>query len=456
MENLKPTQNLKQERRKTPEDDVVAIFPADLDVATRPLTVMRSSQDGKAAIPDEGWTPGGILCLCDTDSRKGVGASKLFVEVYKPIKANGEYTVAEEIVALDSLQSLKENGSFTESYIQARYGKTPEEMLKEGRKAAGDIWNQKHPVDKVREPLFTEATLENLNDSPTVESGSDHERSSADKVGPVMGGVAVKAAGVRKPVETNKVDTSEPVREPVKKDKADAGSSALVMTKEVLASIRAIKVNAPADLPAVEPAKNPVETNETNTDILPERFKTAIDSFKQLTEDNNNQFAGVARSLTGSLSELRELIKRKSAAVKNPRITEFIIAASPRIRELEVSRFEFANKFKNDAGSLIEELKKKIESDDEQHRRLIKFVEDVNKMSVDSTALGSSINTLIDKLTEIVRIVSDAQGDGWGMDGYISRIVTVIGEIVDSDLPSVYGRRQSILNAIEAIKTAGD
>ena len=235
MENLKPTQNLKQERRKTPEDDVVAIFPADLDVATRPLTVMRSSQDGKAAIPDEGWTPGGILCLCDTDSRKGVGASKLFVEVYKPIKANGEYTVAEEIVALDSLQSLKENGSFTESYIQARYGKTPEEMLKEGRKAAGDIWNQKHPVDKVREPLFTEATLENLNDSPTVESGSDHERSSADKVGPVMGGVAVKAAGVRKPVETNKVDTSEPVREPVKKDKADAGSSALVMTKEVLA-----------------------------------------------------------------------------------------------------------------------------------------------------------------------------------------------------------------------------
>lgn len=77
-------------------------------------------------------------------------------------------------------------------------------------------------------------------------------------------------------------------------------------------------------------------------------------------------------------------------------------------------------------------------------------------MSVDSTALGSSINTLIDKLTEIVRIVSDAQGDGWGMDGYISRIVTVIGEIVDSDLPSVYGRRQSILNAIEAIKTAGD
>ena len=40
------------------------------------------------------------------------------------------------------------------------------------------------------------------------------------------------------------------------------------------------------------------------------------------------------------------------------------------------------------------------------------------------------------------------------MDGYISRVVTVIGEIVDSDLPSVYRRRQSILDAVEAIKTA--
>lgn len=467
MENLKPTQNHKQEQ-PTPEYDVVKNFPTDttnLDNARYPLTIIRSGQDGEDVKHDGGWNPIGMLVVCDTDSEKGIGPIKLLMEVYKLVGAD----IKTEFVLLEDIQGLEAN----EDYIKYLYGKTTEEMIEEGKRAARDIWNQKHPVDKVREPLFTEATLENRNDSPTVESGSDHEISSADKVSPVMRGVAVEAAGVRELVGVNKVDTNEPV----KRDETGAGSSTLVMTEEVMASIGAIKVNDPGslvateivreepvetdrasadlvDLPAVEPVKKPVETNEVNIGMLLEGFKDVIDNFEKHTRDNNNQFADVTRGLTGSLSELRKSIERNPAALKNSRITEFVKTASSSTREFEASRAESVNKFKNDVSGLVEELKKKIENDDERRRRLIKLTEDADEMSVGSTALGSSTNTLIGKLTEIVRIVSDAQNDKWGMDGYISRIVTVINEIVDSDLPSVNGRRQSILAAIEAIKAA--
>lgn len=454
MENLKPTQNHEQEQRKTLEDYVVKTFPADLDLTTRPLTVIRSGRDGGGVRPDGGWIPGDMLCVCDTDSEEVVGVPKLFVRVHKPIKIDGEYDFITKVVALDRLQGREANKGFSESYIQERYGKSTKEMLEEGRKAAEQIWQQKHPVDSENESLTAEVGsdsgagaetslgAETPSNSLAVEGASGHEKSLADKVGPVMGSVTVEATGVEKPISKDEVDdnpvdlvTVKPTKESVKTDRANTDL---------------------VDLPAVEPVKKPVETNEVNIGMLPEDFKGVIDNFEKHIRDNNNQFAGVARSLTGSLSELRELIIGTPAAIKDSRVTEFVTTASSRIREFEASRAKFTNKFKNDVSGLVEESKKKIGNDDEQRKRLIKLTEDVDEMSAGGTALGSSTNTLIDKLTEIVRIVSDAQGDGWGMDGYISRIVTVIGEIVDSDLPSVYGRRQSILNAIEAIKTAGD
>lgn len=104
MENLKPTQSHEQEQRKTLEDYVVKTFPADLDVTTRPLTVMRSGQDGKGIRYDGGWIPGDMLCVYDTDSEEGISRRELFLRVHKPIKINGEYVVAEKIVALNILQ----------------------------------------------------------------------------------------------------------------------------------------------------------------------------------------------------------------------------------------------------------------------------------------------------------------------------------------------------------------
>ena len=192
MENLKPTQSHEQEQRKTLEDYVVKTFPADLDVTTRPLTVMRSGQDGKGIRYDGGWIPGDMLCVCDTDSEEGTSRRELFLRVNKPIKINGEYVVAEKIVALNILQGREANKDFSESYIQVRYGKSTEEMLEEGEEAAKDIWNHKHPVDNGPEYLAPEVRPESFNDGLAVENISDHERPSAKEVSSMMGNVASK------------------------------------------------------------------------------------------------------------------------------------------------------------------------------------------------------------------------------------------------------------------------
>ena len=64
MEKPKPTQNLEQ-KRKTPEDYAVATFHADADPdnARRPLTVIRSGQDGKGVRHDGGWIAGDMLSV---------------------------------------------------------------------------------------------------------------------------------------------------------------------------------------------------------------------------------------------------------------------------------------------------------------------------------------------------------------------------------------------------------
>ena len=481
MENpQKPTQNHEQERPKTLEDYAVKTFPADLDVTIRPLTVIRSGKDGGVIRDDEGWTPGDMLCV----RKEGIGSIELFVKVHKLIKVYGEHVYEEcvpitKIVSLKKLQSREENKGFNEFYIQELYGKSTEEMIEEGERAAEQI----------------------SNSSVVEEGGSDLER---PKVSLKIGSTAVEAAGIKKPIDTNKVKANEPVRGPVETDKTGVDSPALKMTKEVLASIGAIKVNDsvglpavraigikkpvetdkvganPADLVATEPVKKPVEvdkasadlvdlpaaksvknpvaeksmeTNETNADILPERFKDTINRFKQLTEENNGKFFAKAQYITGELNQLRRQIQINPAVIYGLNSEEFMKGVSNKIRDLEDSRAEDTNKFKNDVSDLIEELKKKIENDDERSR-LVKLTEHVDQMGENNIVLGNVTNDLLDKLIRIRRYIAKSQNDRGGIVHYKSNITQVIGEIIN-DLSIASGRRRGIVGGIEGIKSEG-
>ena len=449
MEKPKPTQNHEQERPKTLEDYAVKTFPADLDVTIRPLTVIRSGKDGGGIRDDEGWTPGDMLCV----RKEGIGPIELFVKVHKPIKVYGghvyeEHVIATKIVSLKKLQSREVNKSFNESYIQELYGKSTEEMIEEGERAAEQI----------------------SNSSVVEEGGSDLERS---KVSLKIGSTAVKATGIKKPI-TNKVETNEPVREPVKTnevgvesvkkpvkiDKVGTNPADLVATEPVEKPVEADKASADlVDLPAAKSVEIPVvetsmETNEVNVDILPEDFKIAIDNFKQLTEDNNNQFFAKAQYITGELDRLRGLIKYNPTAMNNPAISEMITSESGRIRDLEASRAESVNKFKNDINSLLEGLKSKIENEDEKRRHLVELTKHVDQMGVNNTVLSEATSGLLDKLIRIRRYIEGWQNDRWGADGYKSNISQVIGEIVN-DLSIASKRRRGIVGDVEGIKREG-
>lgn len=500
MENLKPTQSLEQ-KQETPEDYVVATFPVDIDPdnARRPLTVIRSGQDGEGVKYDRGWNPIGMSVVCGTDSEEGIGPIKLLMEAYKLVGTD----IKTEFVPLEDIQDLNED------YIKYLYGKTPKEMIEEGKRAA----EQKYPVGSEIESLAPEVGSDSGSGSETslgvetpsnslVEDTSDHEKSLADKVISAMGGVAGKAAEVRKPIDTNRVETNEPVREPVKTNETGVGSPALKMTKEVLVSIGAIKVNDsvglpavraigikkpvetdkvganPADLVATEPVKKPVEvdkasadlvdlpaaksveipvaeksmeTNETNAGILPESFKYAINRFKQFTEDNNQFFEKNKYIITGELDQLRQQIQMNPAVIYRLDSEGLLTAESSIIRDLEASRAGFTNKFKNDIESLLEGLKSNIENDDER-RRLVELTKHVGRMGEDNVVLGNVTNDLLDKLIRIRSNIAESQSGSWGIDYYRSSITQVIGEIIN-DLSIVSGRRQNIVGGIEGIKS---
>ena len=500
MEKPKPTQSLEQ-KQETPEDYVVATFPVDIDPdnARRPLTVIRSGQDGEGVKYDRGWNPIGMSVVCGTDSEEGIGPIKLLMEAYKLVGTD----IKTEFVPLEDIQDLNED------YIKYLYGKTPKEMIEEGKRAA----EQKYPVGSEIESLAPEVGSDSGSGSETslgvetpsnslVEDTSDHEKSLADKVISAMGGVAGKAAEVRKPIDTNRVETNEPVREPVKTNETGVGSPALKMTKEVLASIGAIKVNDsvglpavraigikkpaeidkvganPADLVATEPVKKPVEvdkasadlvdlpaaksveipvaeksmeTNETNAGILPESFKYAINRFKQFTEDNNQFFEKNKYIITGELDQLRQQIQMNPAVIYRLDSEGLLTAESSIIRDLEASRAGFTNKFKNDIESLLEGLKSNIENDDER-RRLVELTKHVGRMGEDNVVLGNVTNDLLDKLIRIRSNIAESQSGSWGIDYYRSSITQVIGEIIN-DLSIVSGRRQNIVGGIEGIKS---
>ena len=473
MEKSKPTQSPEQEQRKTPRDYVVATFPVDTDPdnARRPLTVIRSGQDGEGVKYDRGWNPIGMSVVCDTDSEEGIGPIKLLMEAYKLVGTN----IKTEFVPLEDIQGLNED------YIKYLYGKTPKEMIEEAKQ----IWRQKHPDSEWNELLDVKASPETPSDDLDTEDNS--EKSLNDEVSPAMGSLAVKTVEVS-PVKTNEIGVN---------------SSALVMTKEVLESIGAIKVNGSVGSPATEPAKKPVEidkiganpadlmatepvekpietgevstdsvnlpaaksvensaveksmeTNEANADILPEDFKVAIDNFKQLTEDNNNQFFTKAQYINGELDRLRGLIKYNPTAMNNPAISEMITSESGRIRDLEASRAESVNKFKNDINSLLEGLKSKIENEDEKRRRLVKLTEHVDQMGEDNTVLGEVTNGLLDKLIRIRSYIAESQNSRWGIDYYKSSITQVIDGIIN-DLSIASGRRRGIVGDVEGIKREG-
>lgn len=504
MKEPKPTQNPEQEQRKTPEDYVVATFHADADsdITTSPLTVIRSGQDGKGVRYDGGWIPGDILSVCDTDSEEGISPIELFVKVHKPIKVYGghvyeEHVVATKIVSLKNLQSREVNKGFNESYIQELYGKSTEEMVAEGVEAAKQIWRQKHPDSEWNELLDVKAPLETPSDGLDTEGSS--EKSLKDEVSLAMGNLAVKTVEVS----------------PVKTNEAGVNSPALVMTKEVMESIGAIKVNGSADLPVVEPAKKPaeidkaganpadlvatepvkkpveadkasaapadlpaaksvenpvveksMETNEANTGILPESFKSVINNFEKYTGGDNGEFSAETKSIARELNELKWRIQRNPEAIKESATEGLIQRASSRIGELEVPRAKSANKFKNDIESLLEDLESEVENDDER-RRLVKLTKHVDQMGVDNKVLGDLTNVLLGKLTIIRRIIDNSRNDRWGIIAYRDRFVRVIEEIIGSndyrdidrkfsgDLGSIYRRRQSILDAIKGIREAG-
>lgn len=450
MENpQKPTRNHEQEP-KTLEDYVVATFHVDVDPddARRPLTVIRSGQDGEGVEYDRGWNPIGMSVVCDTDSEEGIGPIKLLMEAYKLIGTD----IKTEFVSLEDIQGLNED------YIKYLYGKTPKEMIEEAKQ----IWRQKHPdsmrIESLAPGVGSDSGAETPSNSLVEDNTSDHEKSLADEVSPAMGNLAVKTVEVS-PVKTNEVG---------------ANSSALVMTKEIMESIGAIKVNDsvdfpavraigikkpveidkvginPADLVATEPVKklveadkasadlvdlpaaksveNPVveksmETNEANVDILPEGFKDAINEFKRLTKDNNNQFADVARNLMGSLSEFGESITRTPTAIKDPRITEFTTNALLRISEFEASRVEILNSFIDEGFS--------------------------KEMFVDSKKdPAKSTGILVKKLAGLGEILRGVYVGHSGRDSLVQAIDKII-----VDLSTVSRDRWNILDAVNKIKS---
>ena len=236
MEKPKPTQSLEQ-KQEAPEDYVVATFPVDIDPdnARRPLTVIRSGQDGEDVKYDRGWNPIGMSVVCDTDSEEGIGPIKLLMEAYKLVGTD----IKTEFVPLEDIQDLNED------YIKYLYGKTPREMTEEAKQ----ILRQKHPDSDWNELLDMKVLSETPSDG--LDAEGDSEKSLKDEVSSIMGNLAVKTVEVS----------------PVKTNKAGVGSPALVMTKkEVPASIGVIKVNDSVGLPAVEPAKKPVETGLDESD----------------------------------------------------------------------------------------------------------------------------------------------------------------------------------------------
>lgn len=253
----------------------------------------------------------------------------------------------------------------------------------------------------------------------------------------------------------------ESTKKPAEIDKVGANPADLVATEPVKKLVEADKASAAlADLPAAKSVENPVaeksmETNETSAGILPESFKSVINNFEKYTKGNNGEFlTKVDKNLRLNLDQLQLQIQRNPEVIKEPATEEFMRRASSMIIYLEASRAKAANEFKNNMDSLLEGLESKIENDDER-RRLIELTEHVDQMGTDNRVLGDVTNTLLNELTIIINNIEKSRNDRGGIIHYKSTIAQSINKIINSDLGSVYGRRQSILDAIKGIRKAG-
>ena len=253
MERSKPTQNHEQ-KQPTPEYDVVKNFPTgttNLDSTRYPLTIIRSGKDGEDVKRDEGWYPSDMSAVVfDSGLKNGIGQIKLLMEVYKVVKSG----IETELVPLEDIQGLGAD----EGYIEYLYGKTPEKMIEEAKR----IRQQEHPGSEWRGLLDAKDHPENSSNSSVGEQdGSGFERPSADEVSPKIGSAAVEATGIEKPAKIDKVDANpadlaatEPAKKPVETGRVSVSPSTLVMSKKVLESIGAVKVDDSVGSPAIKSA----------------------------------------------------------------------------------------------------------------------------------------------------------------------------------------------------------
>jgi hypothetical protein len=354
-------------------------------------------------------------------------------------------------------------------------------MIEEAKR----IWQQEHPGSEWNELLDVKASPETPSDDLDTEDNS--EKSLNDEVSLAMGSIAVKTVEVS-PVKTNEIGIDspvlkipestmeliratevngsvglpavEPAKKPAETDKVGANPADLVAIEPVEKPIKTGEASTDSvNLPSAKSVENPVveksmETNEANTDILPEDFKSVMNDFEKDTKENNGKFFAKVQYITGELDRFRGLIKyNPTAAMNDPVISEMITSEPDRIRNLEDSRAKDANKFKNNINDILEDLKKKIKNDDER-RRLVKLTEHVDQMGVNNTVLGEVTNGLLNKLIRIRRYIEGWQNDRWGADGYKSNISQVIGEII-SDLSTASEYRRGIVGGIEGIKSEG-
>ena len=90
---------------------------------------------------------------------------KLLMEAYKLVGTD----IKTEFVPLEDIQGLNED------YIKYLYGKTPEEMLKEGVETAERIWRQKHTASDWNSLSIAETGLDE-SDSPELDRFDERVR----------------------------------------------------------------------------------------------------------------------------------------------------------------------------------------------------------------------------------------------------------------------------------------
>ena len=192
MVEKKPIQN-PEKKTELSESRIVEVYPIDKDATLPRLKVMRSPRgENGARWLDDGWFPGNILYICDVNSEEGIGDNVLLVQTHKFFrKTNGEYTTATKNILLSEIQRLNDNFN-----VEQLYGKSTEEMLKEGTEAAEQIWRQKHPASDWNSLSTAETGLDE-SDSPELDRFDERVRERMKPLETDIDGMPFKDEPVR-------------------------------------------------------------------------------------------------------------------------------------------------------------------------------------------------------------------------------------------------------------------